>query len=219
MAHDTKDRILDVAETRFADHGFVATSLRDITSDAGVNIAAVNYHFGSKEALLAAVLERRIAPVNRERLELLDEAEAAANGGAADLEALVRALLAPPFRRRLVVEGGAVKFLQLAGRIHSEPHAQARAIFLAQFGEVIRRFVPAFRKALPRVPEEEVSWRLLFIMGAMAHTMMSTHMFDVLGCRQPSDTEELLEALVQFAVAGIKTPATVRQPSRSGAVA
>ena len=60
-AGNTKDRILDVAETLFADNGFAATSLRDITREAGVNIAAVNYHFGSKDGLLGAVLERRIA--------------------------------------------------------------------------------------------------------------------------------------------------------------
>lgn len=219
MATDTKERILDVAETLFADHGYAATSLRDITRDAGVNIAAVNYHFGSKDALLAAVLERRIGPVNRERLVLLDQAEAAAGGGPADLESLVRALLSPAFRQRMVVEGGPVKFLQLTGRIHSEPHAPARAIFLAQFGEIIRRFVAAFRRTLPHLPEEEVSWRLLFVVGAMAHTMMSTHLLDTLGARQPRDTEELLEALVQFVVAGVQAPSTLDSARQSGVVA
>ena len=219
MAGHTKDRILDVAETLFADNGFAATSLRDITREAGVNIAAVSYHFGSKDALLGAVLERRIAPVNRQRLELLDRAESEAGSDGADLEALVRALLAPPFHQRLVVEGCATKFMQLAGRLHSEPHEQARTIFLAQFGEVMRRFVPAFRKALPHLDQDEASWRLLFVIGAMAHTMMSSHMFEALGSRQPPDLERLLEALVQFAVAGIQAPAAAARTSNtSGAV-
>lgn len=217
-AGNTKDRILDVAETLFADNGFAATSLRDITREAGVNIAAVNYHFGSKDGLLGAVLERRIAPVNRQRLELLDRAESEVGSDGADLEALVRALLAPAFQR-LVVDDGAVQFLRLAGRLHSEPHEQARAVFLAQFGEVIRRFVPAFRKALPHLDQDEASWRFLFVIGAMAHTMMSSHMFEVQGSRQPPDLEQLLEALVQFAVAGIKAPAAAARTSNtSGAV-
>jgi len=210
VASDTKDRILDVAEALFADHGFAATSLRDITHDAGVNIAAVNYHFGSKDSLLAAVLERRIGPVNRQRLIMLDEAEAAAGEAGATIDALARALLSPPFRQCLVGERGPVKFQQLAGRIHAEPHAHARAILLAQFGEITRRFVPAFRKALPHLSEDEAGWRLLFVVGAMAHTMMSPHMFELCGGRQPDDSEELLEALVQFVVAGLKAPAAAR---------
>lgn len=223
MASNTKDRILDIAETLFADHGFSATSLRDITHEAGVNIAAVNYHFGSKEALLGAVFDRRFAPVNRRRLEMLDEAEARAGGEAVDLDTLVRALLEPLFHQRIVVEGGATKFLQLAGRVHSEPHAGVQTILLAQFGEVVRRFVPAFRKALPHLDDEEVGWRLLFVIGAMAHTMMSTHMFEALGCRRPDDPERLLESLVQFAVGGLKARAVASSDAtksvKSGAVA
>ena len=218
MAGHTKDRILDVAETLFADNGFAATSLRDITHEAGVNIAAVNYHFGSKDALLGAVFERRIAPVNRLRLELLDRAESEAGSDGADPEALVRALLAPAFQR-LAVDGGAAQFLRLAGRLHSEPHEQAHTILRAQFGEVIRRFVPAFRKALPHLDEDEARWRFLFVIGAMAHTMMSSHMFEVLGSRQPPDLKRLLEALVRFAVAGIQAPAAATRTSNtSGAV-
>ena len=78
MTINTKDRLLDAAERLFADKGYSATSLRDITQKAEVNLAAVNYHFGSKEALLSAALERRFDPVNRKRLELLDAAEAEA---------------------------------------------------------------------------------------------------------------------------------------------
>ena len=91
MATDTKERILNVAELLFADRGFPATALRDITSEASVNIASVNYHFGSKEALLAAVLERRLRPVNARRLELLDAIESAAGNGVPNVEDVIRA--------------------------------------------------------------------------------------------------------------------------------
>ena len=94
VAIETKNRILDAAERLFADFGYKATSLRDITSEAGVNLASVNYHFGSKEALLAALLERNFAPVNRRRIELLDALEASTDG-ATDLSLTTFFGLAP----------------------------------------------------------------------------------------------------------------------------
>src|SRR5215468_2668082 len=71
----TKARILDAAEVLFMEHGFEATSLRAITAAAGVNLAAVNYHFGSKEELFQAVLTRRLDPMNQERVDLLTRLE------------------------------------------------------------------------------------------------------------------------------------------------
>ena len=104
MAAETKERILDVAERLFADFGFPVTSLRDITHEAGVNLAAVNYHFGSKQALLAAVLERRVRPINDRRLALLDELEKAAGSTSPELEDILRAFLGPPFYKQAEVE-------------------------------------------------------------------------------------------------------------------
>ena len=75
---NTKDRILDTAERLFARDGFEATSLRSITAEAGVNLAAINYHFQSKEALVQAVIGRRMGPMNDRRLALLDAYEAQA---------------------------------------------------------------------------------------------------------------------------------------------
>src|SRR5258707_12134788 len=74
-SQDTKSRILDVAEQLFMEHGFEATSLRQLTSSAGVNLAAVNYHFGTKEELFQTVLTRRLDPMNQERIELLGRLE------------------------------------------------------------------------------------------------------------------------------------------------
>ena len=92
MASETKERILDVAERLFADRGFAATSTRDITGEASVNLAAVNYHFGSKEALLESVLERRFRPINENRIALLDELERAAGREGPDVEDILTAL-------------------------------------------------------------------------------------------------------------------------------
>ena len=95
----TAERILDAAEELFADLGFDATSTRAITTRAGVNLAAVNYHYGSKDALIEAVFARRLVPLNRERLELLDRVEARAGAGGPAVESIVEAFVRPPMRK------------------------------------------------------------------------------------------------------------------------
>src|SRR3954453_22954021 len=89
---DTKTRILDAAESFFMEHGFEATSMRQLTTAAGVNLAAVNYHFGTKEELFQAVLTRRLDPMNQERIELLDELEREAAGKPASCEKILAAM-------------------------------------------------------------------------------------------------------------------------------
>ncbi|MBQ91286.1 MAG: hypothetical protein CL441_07730, partial [Acidimicrobiaceae bacterium] len=171
MATDTKQRILDAAERLFADHGFPATSMRDITNEADVNLAAVNYHFGSKEALLIAVIERTAAPINRDRLERLDALELEAGGTAIEVESLVRAFLAPMFDRWSVWGKSEPKILKLVGRIHAEVDQDLRAKFIRQFDTVFSRYSAAFQRSLPELAAADVHWRMLFLVGSMAHTM------------------------------------------------
>src|SRR4051812_43041858 len=92
---DTKTRILDAAEQLFMEHGFEATSLRQLTAAASVNLAAVNYHFGTKEELFQAVLTRRLDPMNQERIELLDRVEREAGDKPPQVEKLIFAMLVP----------------------------------------------------------------------------------------------------------------------------
>src|ERR1700752_4970176 len=94
----TKARILDAAEALFMEHGFEATSLRAITASAGVNLAAVNYHFGSKEELFQAVPTRRLAPMNQERLDLLSELEREAGTDALPCDRILEAMFIPALR-------------------------------------------------------------------------------------------------------------------------
>ena len=206
MASDTKARILDAAERLFADHGFPTTSLRDITQEAGVNLAAVNYHFGSKEALLIAVLERTTTPVNQARLEQLDELEAAGGDAPVPTEQLVRAFLTPMFEKWWKWGQSVPKFLKLVGRVHAEVDQELRAKFLKQFDIVFRRFSRAFQRSLPKLDAVEVHWRVLFLIGSMAHTMTWGESIIATDANARRDPEEIFEALIQFATAGMAAP-------------
>ncbi len=212
MTADTKEQILDVAERLFADRGFHATPLRDITGEAGVNLASVNYHFGSKEALLAAVLERRLSPINARRLELLDAIEAAAGNGAPNAEDVIRAFLSPPFQKRREWGAGGDNFLRLVGRIHSETNEQFRATFFQQFNEVRRRFGQALQRALPHLDAPDVGWRMLFLVGSMAFTMAWGDSFASIRPGSHRDPKDVLESLIQYATAGMASPVSIGLP-------
>ncbi len=204
IAVDTKERILDAAEQLFGDFGFNATSLRDITAEAGVNLASVNYHFGSKEALLAAVFERRFAPVNQRRLERLSEVETSPDKGRSQVERIIRAFVGPPFEMLGEWGDGGRKFLRLAGRIHSETD-EIRAAMVKKYEPVFVRFTTALQQALPDVDLDEVRLGFLFVVGSMAHTMTWGETIAVQRgmTRSPDD---MLESLVQFTTAGMARP-------------
>jgi len=217
MAIDTRDRILDVAERMFGDRGFAATSLRDITTEAGANVASVNYHFGSKEALLAEVLDRRLKPINERRLRLLDEVEAEAGDEPPPLEAVIRAFLAPPFHMQRVWGEQGRGFLRLVGRIHAETNEAFRATFVKQFDVVLQRFTTALRRALPQLEAADLSWRMLFMVGSMAFTMSWGPTLVARESGAARDPEDVLESLVLYAAAGMAAPAPLGVPVMAAA--
>jgi AcrR family transcriptional regulator len=194
---DTKGRILDTAERLFAEHGYGATSLRSIIAEAKVNLAAVHYHFRTKEALLAAVLMRRLEPVNRERLARLDEYERAAGDQAPSIENVLTALIETPLR--LSRDPAYAGFVKLMGRVLGDGDA---ALIRKNFGEVIERFMAALQRALPELPSEELRWRVLFMGGAVAHTLLGVGI--VMGLPGTPTTERL----VTFLAAGFRAPVT-----------
>lgn len=205
----TKERILDAAERLFAQHGYAATSLRMITTEAGVNLAAVNYHFHSKDTLIQAVLGRRLGPMNEKRLAMLDACEAEAREGPLPLEPVIRAFISPLLQFRHDPSLGGVDFFkQLMGRMYVEPGDNVRQILLDQMREVARRFTAAFRRALPGLPLVDLMWRMHFGIGAMAHTLAGTYHLKVLsgGLCDPSDVEGTVERMVAFLAAGLRAP-------------
>ncbi len=211
-AADTKTRILDAAERLFAEQGFDATSLRAITGEASVNLAAVNYHFGSKDALIEAVLARRLEPMNGERLRLLDECERRSGEGPAPLEEILRCFFRPALLMNADPESGAARFIQIFGRTFTEPGDRLQEMFARQFRNVARRFKRAIARALPDLTKEELAWRMHFMIGAMAHTMSNVEGRRLLGDGELDEksVDAQVELLIRFAAAGLRAPASVR---------
>jgi AcrR family transcriptional regulator len=208
---DTKTRILDAAEILFMEHGFEATSLRSLTAAAGVNLAAVNYHFGSKEELFQAVLTRRLDPMNQERIDLLEKLEREAGGKPPSCEKILFAMLIPALRLARDERRGGKNFLRLVGRAYADPAPFIRHFLSAQYAGMIGRYKEAFGRALPHLSKQELTWRLHFVMGALSYTLAGTDALklfaQVAPDRDKDDDELLLQRLAPFLVAGLKAPA------------
>src|SRR3954470_15400512 len=206
---DTKTRILDAAEQLFTEQGFEATSLRSLTTAAGVNLAAVNYHFGSKEELFQAVLTRRLDPMNQERIELLERVEREAGGKPPSVEKVIFAMLIPALRLARDEERGGKNFLRVLGRAYADPAPFIRHFLSEQYAVMIGRYKEAFLRALPHLSRQELTWRLHFVMGALSYTLAGTDALKLFAeATSTSDNDELLlQRLAPFLVAGLKAPA------------
>ena len=204
---DTKTRILDAAERLFVEHGFEATSLRQLTTAAGVNLAAVNYHFGSKEELFQAVLTRRLDPMNQERIDLLTKLEREAGGKPLSCEKVLFAMLIPALKLARDERRGGKNFLRLLGRAYADPAPFIRHFLSQQYAGMIGRYKEAFLRALPQLSRQELTWRLHFVMGALSYTLAGTDALKLFAQVTDTDNDELLlQRLAPFLVAGLKAP-------------
>lgn len=204
--HTTKRAIMDTAERLFAAHGFQATSLRAITAEAEANLGAVNYHFATKDALVLAVLRRRMQPLNEERLALLDRYEEQAGAARITVEQILDALFRPAIE--LVARGakGGRYFVRLLSHVLAAPGAYLQPLIEEEFAEKNRRFHTAIRRALPFLSAEEVHWRLHFAHGVLLHTIANTHVLELSSngrCRV-TNVESLLAKLIAFCAAGMR---------------
>jgi AcrR family transcriptional regulator len=199
---DTKVRLLDAAERLFARAGIAATSLRAVTAEAGANVAAVHYHFGSKAELLRAVFQRRIAPVNEERLKRLDELEASA--GTPSVDALIDALVRPGLEFASRHSG----ISELLGMLQAEPADEVQALFEEVFRETIERFTAALGRALPELDPETLHARYGFAVGAMVSVITHRGPFAI-------EPREAVPELVRFLSAGMRAPTASTRRSRA----
>jgi len=204
----TKDRLLEAADELSAEFGFAGTSLRDLTQRAGVNLAAVNYHFGSKEGLFRELMIRRFAPINAERLARLDTLESI---GEPNLEEVLEALVAPILALRVRDPQAARQLVEVIGRLSSAKGAHMQEL-IETFRQTSQRFMAALRRCLPQLPEREQLWRLNGTLGVMLGTMLDPHEF--LQCSNNPDAEyqqQVLEDIVAFLAAGLRAPVRSRE--------
>jgi AcrR family transcriptional regulator len=202
---DTRERILDAAERLFAAHGFAGTSLRAVTREAEVNLAAVHYHFGTKEDLLRAVLDRVVVPVNRERLERLGQLEAGSGDEPLPVEGILEAFLAPTLRSIRDLGERGVIITRFLGRSYTEPSELVQALAREQYGEVGQRFTEALGRALPHLPEAELHRRFKLVVGVLTYILADAGRTGEYA-DDLSDVDGMVGRLVAFLAAGLRAP-------------
>ncbi|QAU22716.1 TetR/AcrR family transcriptional regulator [Dyella sp. M7H15-1] len=195
----TKERILTAAEALFAQRGFEGASLRQLTTAAGVNLAAVNYHFGSKDHLVEEVFKRRLDQLNVRRLAALKQV---AGQPDSTLENVLAAFIHPALD--LSHDGGGDLFMRVLARAFAEHDDSLRKFLSDNYGHVMRQFTAEFARLLPNLSKEELYWRIDLVTGALTHAMSG---FGII--QRKSDVSETIHReqtaahLIRFAAAGL----------------
>lgn len=213
----TRERILDEAEKLFAERGFYGVSIRDVTGAAEVDVALVSYHFGSKQGLLDAVLLRRAADLNDERLALLDAVLATGTRRPPRLEDIIDAFTRPLLDRSTRGSVGWKSYFALVAEINNSPEFGG-VMMTRYFDPVVQRFIEAIRRALPDCDARDIYWAYHFLSGALTLTFAETGRIDKLsgGICRSSDLASVHERLVPYCAAGFRALCTPRRGRSAG---
>ncbi|HEU4669719.1 MAG TPA: TetR/AcrR family transcriptional regulator [Dyella sp.] len=206
QAAETRRRLLDAAEHLFIERGYEGLSMRQITAHAGANLAAVNYHFGSKDAMLRELLSERLDRLNEERLQLLDACEAA--GPPPDCETILGILFVPAMQLGRDPCAGP-SFLRLLGRVYSDASPFIRDHLQQHYRPIFGRFFDAFARALPHVPRSELGLRLHFALKSLSGVLATDDMDELvaeLSMGQTIPDAELLARLVALVAPALTAP-------------
>ena len=195
---DTKKSILDVAERLFAQAGYARTSVRAIVECAEVNIAAINYHFKSKEGLFIEVIRRRVKEIEKARFTMLD-AYLKKTNNQPTIEGVVRSFLVPVCRG-LEINDQVPKILV---RIFSESSDLKQKIIKPIFSKTRDRFFSAFKLALPELSDEEIQWRFQYLIASMVGLFIFSEEVNF-ALAQFSKKQDLVERLIQQTLNGIE---------------
>ena len=214
LLDSTKDRILAAAEELFARTGVARTSLRAITALARVNLAAVNYHFGSKEGLVEEVYRRRLEPLNRARLANLERLERRRRKPS--LEEILEAFMSPVASLARDPAQGGPTVMRLLGQTHAEAEAPFKTWFAGEYRQVLERYHAALCRALPGLPPEDVRWRLQFLVGALTYPVAERQLVELVSGEaiDPDDVSRVVQRLLPFVAAGFRAPVQKPKPAR-----
>ena len=211
-AATSREKLIQAAEALFAERGFDGTSVRDITTAAGVNSALVRYYFGSKEGLLSEVYTRHCEPLKRERKRLLDEFTVSKGG--LTLEKVIEAFVRPSLEVSRDRKGRS-GFMRLRAILSAENSSLLEQLVAANFDESSRMFIKALGKCLPDLSRDDIFWRFHFLLGTIYYTGTGPQRIRMLsgGRCDPSDPKATTKHLVPFIAAGFRAPG-VRKSSR-----
>ncbi|MBA3987792.1 MAG: TetR family transcriptional regulator [Idiomarina sp.] len=202
----TKDKILNAAERLFAEQGFEHTSLRQITSIADVNLASVNYHFGSKKALIQAVMERYHAAF----MPALEAGLVALQAqGFNTTEDVLNCFVEPLLNLDRLNPNGTSIYLSLLGHAYSEIQGHLRRFTMHHFGHVIQRFLACIKQANPQLSAATIFWRLHFTLGATVFVQVSGQALSEIAeadFDERADAKDIISKLIPFLAAGIAAP-------------
>ncbi len=202
----TKSKILDAAEQLFAERGFAETSLRTITARAKVNLASVNYHFGSKKSLIQDVFDRFLSEYTSVLNAQLNSLESSDNGSLTT-ETLLRALVSPLLALEKQREQSISIFMRLLGRAYAETQGHLRRHVTDKYGYVLVRFTLLFQSAYPSLTNDQIFWRLHYTLGSLIFTLAGS---DALREIAEADfdrkmaIEEVIDEMIPFLAAGMK---------------
>lgn len=203
---DTVERILDAAEILFAEKGFAETSLRLITSKAKVNLAAVNYHFGSKKALIQAVFSRFLEPLCANLEEELDRL-ASVGGPALGVEQLLEMLVQQTLAVKPRSGNDLSIFMRLLGLSFSQSQGHLRRYLNELYGKVFHRYMLLLHEAAPEIQPVELFWRVHFMIGAASFSMSGIKALRAIvetEYQVHMTTEQVLRLMVPFLAAGMR---------------
>jgi AcrR family transcriptional regulator len=208
----TRVALLDAAERLFSQNGIEGTSVREIIKSAGVNLGAINYHFGTKDRLALEVFARRIEPVNRERIARLDALEAATGPAELKIEQILDALVRPVLESEDPGAKNCEDFMRVICRSFQESNPEVKRFVEERFAEVVRRFDSAMLRAVPGLPPGDFFWRMCFLQGALHQGLQMWLRFDQMpyamlnpAATKP-DREGLIQLLITFMAAGMTAP-------------
>lgn len=200
---DTKTQILDVAERLIAEKGFSGTTLRNIVSEADVNLAAVNYHFGSKEELFRAVVHRIAEPVVKRQLDMLNQLRE--KDSVPTVEELLTAFLTPPLEFVMGDETYRMVRAQFMGRCRSEPEP-IQSIAHGEFSPNVDPFLDALQRALPDQSRSQLYWKLDLVVAALIRVQIGVGKPNaLLKSSQPQDIQNTIKNLVAFLAGGMRS--------------